>query len=95
MNIPQYIRRPGAGVDAITFTDPESGRRIVEWVEGARGRGAAWISDDGLTLMVPAEEFDGRVVWVPSGWVVYREFPSDRFHIAPQETFDYLYEARP
>lgn len=92
MNAPAFIPRRGPGVDAITFTGAESGRRIVNWVEGTLGRGAA-VYEGGL--MVPAEEFNSRVVYVPPGWVVYKEFLSDRFHIAPQETFDYLYEARP
>lgn len=94
MNATAYNQRPGAGVDAIIFTDGNSARSIAEWVEEFRGRGAAWASDNGLTLMVPAEEFDGRPVWVPLGWVVYREVPFDRFHIMPLDLFEAQYEVR-
>lgn len=94
MILPEYVRRPESlpGVDAIRYTGHDSGRRIVAWVEKIRGRGAAVYEEDTLRLFV--EEFGGAAIELPHGWVVYREFLSSRFHVAPKDLFDQMYEPR-
>lgn len=92
-NHPSYKPHPGAepGVEAIRFTGPEEGKKIVDWIEAIRGYGAA-LYEDG-TLIVPAEEFGRYPVPVPAGWYVYRKGFSDRFHVAPENYFEFRYNA--
>ena len=89
-----YTRTPAScpSVEAITFEGPESGALIVEWIEAICGRGAA-ICEDGF-LRIFAEEFDAATP-VPQGWVVYRKFFGQRFHILPPNIFNFRYEVRP
>lgn len=95
-----YTRRPEScpAVEAIQYTDDSSAQRIVAWVESVRGRGAAVYNPEGApagTLFLCSEEFGGKAIKLPDGWVVYREVLRNKFHTVPQDQFDQMYEARP
>lgn len=90
-----HTRNPAScpPVEAYQFTDDVSARNIVSWIEALRGRGSALY--DAGNLYVPAEEFGTPGFILPNGWWIYREGWEDRFHVAPERTFNWRYEVKP
>jgi len=90
---PIYDRRPESisAVEAIPFTDDESGEKIRRWIEAIQGRGAA-LYDNGVLFLL-AEDF-GTVIPVPLGWVVYRKCFDSRFRVLPAGVFDVRFGVR-
>lgn len=94
-SIHTHTRTPAScpAVEAYQYTDAESAERIVRWITGLRGRGAALYEDGKLYL--PAEEFGQMPGFaLPLGWYAYREGYGDRIHVAPERTFNWQYEVK-